>query len=318
MGTSLLQLGILALLIASTNATPAFPPVADERLGRYTALRVDQPLELDGRPNEAAWVAAERTPAFVDLITGAATRFDTRAAFLWDDTYLYVAYWVEEPDVHATHTNQDDPVYRGNNVELFIAGTNAYYEFEMNALETVYDAFFIWQDAYESAGFSKLADFDRSRDDVRSSVFNGVGYRNHPRGKRYAFIPWDLPNVRTAVHVDGTLNDHSDRDRGWTVELALPWKELRRLTTGEKRALPPRDGDVWRIDASRFNRLRYHPEDSLGNPTGKDSGGWSWNPHGAWDSHIPECFGYVTFSTEVCGAPSLDKTANGNRTDQQD
>jgi hypothetical protein len=28
-----------------------------------------------------------------------------------------------------------------------------------------------------------------------------------------------------------------------------------------------------------------------------DSSGWFWNPHGIWDSHIPECFPYIRFST---------------------
>ena len=84
---------------------------------------------------------------------------------------------------------------------------------------------------------------------------------------------------------------HSDRDRGWTVELAFPWRNMKWLAT-DGRTLPPKEGDVWRLDFSRFNTYKE-------SPPAKDSGGWFWTRHGVWDSHIPECFVYVTFSTNI-------------------
>src|SRR5258706_175303 len=81
---------------------------------------------------------------------------------------------------------------------------------------------------------------------VRSRLksFNGVGFTNHPRGGRLGQFEWSFPGMKTAVHLDGTVNDDSDTDRGWTVELAFPWKGLKWLAT-DGRALPPKDGDVW-------------------------------------------------------------------------
>ena len=32
--------------------------------------------------------------------------------------------------------------------------------------------------------------------------------------------------MRSAVHVNGTLNDPSDRDKGWTVEFAIPYQSI--------------------------------------------------------------------------------------------
>jgi hypothetical protein len=81
--------------------------------------------------------------------------------------------------------------------------------------------------------------------------------------------------------------DHSDR--GWTVELAFPWRGMADLAGG--RPLPPRDGDQWRIDCSRFEKIARSGE-AL-----DPSVGWTWNRHGHYDSHIPEVFPYVTFST---------------------
>jgi hypothetical protein len=61
--------------------------------------------------------------------------YDTYAAVLWDDDNLYVGFWVEEPLVVATLTERDSPIYEDNDVELFIAGRDAYYEFEITRLE---------------------------------------------------------------------------------------------------------------------------------------------------------------------------------------
>ena len=82
-----------------------------------------------------------------------------------------------------------------------------------------------------------------------------------------------------------------DTDRGWTVELAFPWTGFRWLAT-DGRALPPRDGDVWRMDFSRFNTYKAPAP-------AQDSGGWVWTRHGVWDSHIPECFVHVQFTTKA-------------------
>ena len=82
----------------------------------------------------------------------------------------------------------------------------------------------------------------------------------------------------------------SDRDRGWTVEMRIPWRSLEPLAMPDGRALPPRDGDVWRMDFSRFNQYKEAPP-------AKDPGGWAWSPHGVWDSHMPELFTRVRFST---------------------
>ena len=97
-----------------------------------------------------------------------------------------------------------------------------------------------------------------------------------------------FPGLRTAVRVQGTLNDPSDIDRGWTVELAFPWKGMAVLAGS--RPVPPRDGDIWRMDLSRFERLEYCGVKAEPHP------GWALNRHGVYDSHIPERFSFIRFS----------------------
>ena len=117
----------------------------------------------------------------------------------------------------------------------------------------------------------------------------GSASTDHPRGPRLGLFRWDLPGLKCAVAVDGTVNDNRDRDRGWTAEIAIPWSGMG-WAASDGRALPPRDGDTWRMDFSRFNTYREAPP-------AKDSGGWAWSAHGIWDSHIPELFPYVHFSS---------------------
>ncbi|MEX1239523.1 MAG: carbohydrate-binding family 9-like protein, partial [Cyclobacteriaceae bacterium] len=107
-------------------------PCQDENIPRYKARRVTNAPVIDGRLNEDVWMRATRSPRFVDLVHGTPTHLDTRAAVMWDDQYLYVGYWIEEPDVRATLTKRDAPIYKDNDAELFIAGRDGYYEFEIN------------------------------------------------------------------------------------------------------------------------------------------------------------------------------------------
>jgi Carbohydrate family 9 binding domain-like len=264
-------------------------PCPEKEISHYTAYRVWEPVRVDGRLDEKSWQSAPRSPRFVDIISGEPALYDTRAAVLWDDRNLYVAFWVEEPNVQATLTERDSPIYENNDVEVFIAGQDNYYEFEVNALNTIYEAFFIWEEAYEKGGYAEVPEFSRSNAKVRP--FNGVGFNTHPRGKRLGSWAWDFPGLKTAVHIDGTLNNSQDKDKGWTVELSFPWQGMKWLAKGDGRALPPRHNDVWRIDFSRFNQYKAPPP-------AKDSGGWVWSRHGIWDSHIPECFPYIHFSTQ--------------------
>ncbi|MFM1768905.1 MAG: hypothetical protein RJA22_1434 [Verrucomicrobiota bacterium] len=305
---TLLALGLNLALAAQAAAqgrptTPTVFPCPPEEVARYTAYRTDQPLRIDGRLDEAAWRHAPTSPRFVDILTGGRTLHDTRAMVLWDATNLYVGFRVEEPLVRAKYTNHNDPIYYDNDVEVFIAGRDAYYEFEVNAFNTCYEVFFIWAEAYERGGFAQAPEFARNQ----LKAFNGVGFTNHPRGGRLGQFHWTYPGKQTAVHIDGTVNKDDDRDRGWTVELAFPWAGLEWLAKAEQRALPPREGDVWRMDFSRFNTYKEAPP-------AQDSGGWVWTRHGIWDSHIPECFAHVRFtSTNVLTLPAAPAPTSGPR-----
>ncbi|HEY0457158.1 MAG TPA: carbohydrate-binding family 9-like protein [Verrucomicrobiae bacterium] len=272
---------------AQDTASGSKFPCPDNEIVHYTAYHVKDRIKVDGRLDEASWKAAPQSSRFVDILTGKPALHDTRVSLLWDDQNLYVAYRVEEPHLHAKFTTNNSPIYYDNDVEFFIAGRDSYYEFELNGFNTSYEVFFIWEDAYEKGGFAKAREFAREK----LKPFNGVDFKTHPRGGRLGNFDWHFPGKKTAVHMDGTVNNDKDEDKGWTVELAFPWRGMQWLAKADGRALPPRNGDVWRMDFSRFNTYKAPPP-------AQDSGGWVLSRHGIWDSHIPECFPYIQFSTK--------------------
>jgi hypothetical protein len=224
--------------------------------------------------------APEQSNAFVDIVTGEPAWFDTRVAMQWDDEYLYFHFTAEETRVWATLTERDSKLYEENDLEIFIAGKNAYYEFEINALNVIYEVFWIWKDVHKPGGpYWGRPEFDP--ESQRTMVLDGVGGHVHERGERWGFLDWDTPRLRHEVTVDG---------RGWSAEVAIPWRSLELLADG--RSLPPKPGDVWRIDCSRFQKIGRNGE--VLDPCA----GWTWNRHGHYDSHIPEVFPYVTLSDE--------------------
>src|SRR5260370_33700843 len=219
---------------------------------RYTACRTSGPLIIDGCLDEPSWRAAPQSTPFVDILTGEPAWFDTRVALLWDDDYLYFGFTAEETDVWGTLTERDSKIYEENDIEVFIAGRDAYYEFEINALNTIYEVFWIWKDILKPGSiYYGPPEFDPAAQ--RTMVLDGVGGHVHPRGERWGFLDWDFPGLRHAVHVDGVLNRRDRSDRGWTAELAFPWHGLDLLADG--RSLPPKAGELWRIDCSRFEQI---------------------------------------------------------------
>jgi alpha-beta hydrolase superfamily lysophospholipase len=239
------------------SPSPAAPPK------RYACARSSGPIVIDGGMDESAWLAAPWTDEFIDIEGDRRPRprFRTRARMLWDDEHLYVGAELEEPHVWGTLRVHDEVVYHDNDFEIFVdpdGDTDHYYEVEVNALGTIFDLY-----------------LDRP--------YNKGGNADHD---------WHWTGMVHAVQVDGTLNDPSDIDRGWSVEFALPWSALG-VEAGQP--LPPRPGDVWRINFSRvqwrheIDGARYEkaPE------TREDN--WVWSPQGTINMHVPERWGYLEF-----------------------
>jgi hypothetical protein len=235
----------------------------------YICYRADDTPVIDGRLDRSAWERAPWSEAFVDIEgeQHPPPSFLTRVKMLWDDDYLYIGAWLEEPHIWATLTEHDSVIFQDNDFEVFIdpdGDNHQYYEIEINALNTEWDLRLV--KPYRDGG--------------------------------PALNEWEIPGLKTAVWIDGTLNDPADTDRGWSVEMALPWNVL-----GEFAGCPcpPRDGDQWRINFSRVEWDVEIVEGKYRKIPDRPEHNWVWSPQGVIDMHRPERWGYVQFSTAPVG-----------------
>jgi hypothetical protein len=236
----------------------------------YVCYRSAGPFQIDGRLDKPAWQAAPWSEPFVDIEGDAkpAPRFRTRVKTLWDDDYFYVGAELEEPHVWATLTKHDSYIFHDDNdFEVFIdpdGDSHEYCEFEINARNTGWDLLLT---------------------------------RPYKDGGR-AIDSWEIPGFKSAVHVDGTLDDPRDIDRGWTIEMAFPWKVLTELAGSKDR---PKDGDQWRINFSRVEWKHEIVNGKYRRVPGTKEDNWVWSPQGVVNMHRPETWGYVQFSTAAPG-----------------
>ena len=261
----------------------------------YTAKKISTTITVDGNIKKDVWLNANWSPRFVDMVTGQSGMYNTQTAIVWNDTHLYIAFTAEEPFVEASQTERDSIVFLENDLEIFIDGGDCYYELEINAANTIYEVFFIWKDAYTKGSKFDIPHFDVHQaqaytfggdyDRMGSSFWKGT----HPRGIRWAFTNFDLPGLQTAVQIEGTLNDNSDIDKGWSAEIAIPWSSLGLLANG--RNIPPANGDIWHIFLGRFQKLMVAGKEIQPHPA------MALNSHGIYDTHLPEKWSRITFTS---------------------
>lgn len=261
----------------------------------YTAKKISTNIIVDGNIKKDVWMKALWSKRFVDMATGAPGMYNTQTAILWNDTTLYIAFLAEEPFVEARLTERDSLVFLENDLEVFIDGGDCYYELEVNAANAVYEVFFIWKDAYTKGSKFEIPTFDVHQ--AQAYTFGGNYDRTgstfwkgtHPRGIRWAFTNYDLPGLQTAVQIDGTLNNNSDIDKGWSLEIAIPWSSLSLLANG--RSVPPASGDVWNMFLGRFQKLMASGTEVEPHPA------MALSSHGVYDTHLPDKWSRIEFSS---------------------
>ena len=261
----------------------------------YKCKKVATPIRINGDLKKPEWQRCEKSRRFVDAVGGNPGLYDTRAALMWDKEALYIGFWCEEPYPAATLTERDSLLWVENDLEVFIDGGDSYYELELNALNVVYEVFYVWQDALMKNPLFKEERFDVFKNDAKT--FGGNFDRTdayfwkgiNPRGLRWAYHNWDFPGLETAVKIDGKINDPSVISKGWTAEIKFPWKGFRDLSTGH--SIPPEAGEVWKLFLGRYEAMSLNAK-----PTNV---GWSWDPIGVADNHNPEKFTEIQISDEI-------------------
>ncbi len=241
----------------------------------YVAYKTAEKPTIDGKLDETFWENAPSSKPFVD-ISGEGhplPQFLTQMKMIWDDDHLYIGFHMEEPHLWATYTQRESVIFQEHDIEIFLdpdGDTHNYYEVEINALGTLWDL--LMTKPYKDGG----------------KPING----------------WNINDFEYAVHLEGTLNDHTDEDDYWSLEMAIPWKSLSQSGPNYR---PPADGEQWRINFSRVQwQIEAHDKGyrkKINPSTGKSypEDNWVWSPVGLVSMHLPERWGYLQFSDQPVG-----------------
>ncbi|MHC4871288.1 MAG: carbohydrate-binding family 9-like protein [Planctomycetota bacterium] len=187
-----------------------------------TAVKIHRaagPVTVDGKLNEKAWQDALVIPLAWEkawkrdankkrfAVLEPVAKPISWAKVIWDEKAIYFACWCEDKDILATKVGRDEELWREDAMEIF---------FRPDRTVTNY-----WE--YEWSPKNQLLDIRwpaQARDFKRDKKWNGKS--------------------ESAVRVDGTISKHNDTDKGWTLEVRIPFTDFAPLM---ERA--PRVGDVW-------------------------------------------------------------------------
>ena len=198
------------LLVAAAPVLAAAAVVAVRRSDRATEARpaegtraetgpeavlvvphATRPIVLDGQLTDPAWLEeAVRTGPFVESSGSLLAHQYSEARFLWADGQLYVGLYASDEDIRATHEAQDSQVWRDDSFRLAFDDGPREYLFDVSPLGAVADGLRVKTNA--KAGFD---------------------------------YTWSS-KVRVAHELEGTVNDPSNNDEEWVVELAIPLASL--------------------------------------------------------------------------------------------
>jgi hypothetical protein len=212
-------------------------------LPEYRMARAKKPPVIDGVLDDEAW--KEAAPAVLrGSFDGRPVALRTEARLTYDDANLYVSFDAEDPDIWGTLFKRDDPIYEQEVVEIFLdanADGRTYNELQVSPHNVIFDAYF-------------------------------------PARRQGMDTSWDS-GMKTAVKVKGTIDNPSDRDERWTVELQIPIARLAEVPN-----VPPKKGDRWRFNLYRLEHL------------GRSSvEGQSFSPVFVGDFHALPRFGWLIF-----------------------
>lgn len=210
--------GVSTAAPPAVESPPAVPPPSPpagapgEDLPAYAVKRAKKAPQIDGDLSDPAWADA----AAVELagsLDGRRPSSRTTARLLYDDQNLYVSFDCEDANIQGTLFKRDDAIYTQEAVEIFVDADGdgrTYNELEVSPNNTLFDAYF-------------------------------------PERRNGMDLSWDS-GTRTGVKFKGTINNPSDRDQGWTVEIAIPIAKLAKVPH-----VPPKKGDSWRFNLYRLD-----------------------------------------------------------------
>ncbi len=230
---------------------PKQPMLGTQR--SYACVFTSERPDLNGALQDGLWQRAAWTESFVHISgDGRPSTTRTWVKLLWDERFLYMGALVESSNVTADRKVRDAQLSLEDTFAMFIDPTG-----DGRDLHAI------------------IANANGAVRDVRFTKPPSQGGVEDPS--------WNCTGLDGGVRVQGTINDASDQDRSWTLEVAIPWSCL-----GEA---APDPGQVWRAN---FVRTDVATESEA--IAGEQGDQRAWTP--SWGSHPmePQHWGHIQFT----------------------
>lgn len=232
-------------VIGPTVRVKGGKPVLPEAVANR--LAAEQTVTVDGKLDEPFWANATWTKPFTPPNGSGGEAPFTRAAFFWTPFTLYVGVEAKDPDVWTDFKERDSNTWEQEVIELFIdadGDRKDYLELQVTPANVLFDA-----------------RFEAHRSDLAKAR------------------AWNMNGWQTGAHVDGTLNQRDDEDKGYTIEMAIPVAEV----PGAPH-MPVQAGDTWRVNLFRWDF-----------PKGGKQVAAAFSPPVVGDFHALDRFGRLLF-----------------------
>ncbi|MGJ8736234.1 carbohydrate-binding family 9-like protein [Zobellia laminariae] len=187
----------------------------------FKVSKVSEPIVIDGKMDEASWSKTEaRTLDYFYRVDMPTDQQKSTFRMLWGKEKFYVFFEMEDQYITARETKRDGQPYLDDCAEIFFItapdSLDTHFGYELNLNKAVNDFIF---------------------------------FNDYVKGKDVVYKTFN-PDFEVEVTYDGTINDNSDIDKGWTMEMAIPYSNFGEL--GKVVAIEP--GNKWAFLAIRQDR----------------------------------------------------------------
>ncbi len=240
---------ILMFFLLSIMSSCSDKQINTEPGTKIIASYTESEMIIDGSLTESIW---QKTQSVVlrENKTGKSLTDSMHLTVVqtaYDQDNLYIAFICNDTDIWGNFSDRDQHLWTEEAIEVFIdtdSVENTYVEIEVSPKNVVFDSYIV--------------------DPVNIDIA--------------ATKEFDLSGLKSAVWIEGSLNDESDIDLSWHIEIGIPIKEIvgpdSKIVSGVTE---------WRINFYRIER------DHSGN-----SQNYAWSPTNA-RFHKPSAFGTLIF-----------------------
>jgi len=191
------------------------PGMSKNNNKKYECKFTSEAINVNGKADEAIWNTIQ--PVYFIANKKEKLRENSMFKAVWDNEYLCFYFWMDDKDLTGKMTERDAHLWHEEVMEIFLdadSNPKTYYEFEWNPLNTLLDLYVL------NPGCN--------RDVIRQ------------------WWSWNCVGIKSAVTLKGTLNDNTDTDEGWALEVAIPFSQIQSAVN-----IPPKANDTWKFDLTR-------------------------------------------------------------------